>query len=311
MRALVLGGHGFLGRSVAAALAARGHGVEVGSRALRRTGLGFRVRLIRFESHLTSDSWLPALDGVDAVVNCVGILRERGRETYERVHHLAPAALASACARLGLRLVHVSALGLSAQARSGFIASKLRAEAAIRASGADYTIARPSLLDGEGGFGARWLRAMARWPVHCVPADARGRIAMLHVEDAGVAIARLCELPGAAHREADLGGSDWRTLDRHLAALRGEEARVVRIPAPLSRIASHLCDLAHVSPFSFGHLELLRHDNVPRHDVLASLLGRPPRRVTAVRAAASARDPAILPPTRARDGGSTPSARAP
>jgi uncharacterized protein YbjT (DUF2867 family) len=310
MRALVLGGHGFLGRSVVAALAASGHGVEIGSRALRRTGFGFRVRRIPLHEHLTPESWQRALDGVDVVVNCVGILRERGRETYERVHHRAPAALASACARRGLRLVHVSALGLSAQAKSRFITSKRRGEAAIHASGADYTIVRPSLLDGEGGFGARWLRALAQLPVHCVPADAAGRIAVLHVDDAGAAIARLCELPGAAYREAELGGNDWRTLAQHLAALRGESARVARIPAAIARIASHVCDMAHWSPFSFGHLELLRHDNVPRGDMLASLLGRAPRRVTAVRAGASARDPAILPPMPAPGGGSTPTARA-
>jgi NADH dehydrogenase len=310
MRALVLGGHGFLGSSVVAALAASGHGVEIGSRQLQRTGFGCRVRRISLHEYLTPESWQRVLDGVDVVVNCVGILRERGRETYERVHHLAPAALASACARAGVRFVHVSALGLSPRARSRFITSKLHGETAIRASGADYTIVRPSLLDGEGGFGARWLRAMARLPVHCVPADAAGRIAVLHVDDAGIAIARLCELPGPDYREAELGGSDWRTLAQHLAILRGDAARVVRVPATVARVASHVCDIAHWSPFSFGHLELLRHDNVPRGDLLALLLGRAPRRVTAVRARASARDPAILPPMQAPDGGNTPTARA-
>jgi len=310
MRALVLGGHGFLGRSVVAALRANGHAVEVGSRALRRTGSGSRVRRIRFEHRLSADAWLSAIEGVDVVVNCVGILRERRHETYERVHHLAPGALAGACACAGLRLVHVSALGLHPEARSGFIASKLRGEAAVRASGADHTIVRPSLLEGEGGFGARWLRAIAQWPVHCVPAEATGRIAVLHVDDAGIAIARVCEMRGCEIREADLGGDERRTLAGHLAALRGGPARVVPLPATIARIASHACDLLHVSPFSFGHLELLRRDNVPRHDVLATLLGRAPRRVTAVRAAACVRDPAILPPTQARGGGSTPSARA-
>ena len=268
------------------------------------------MRRIRFEHRLSADAWLSAIEGVDVVVNCVGILRERGHETYERVHHLAPGALAGACACAGLRLVHVSALGLHPEARSGFIASKLRGEAAVRASGADHTIVRPSLLEGEGGFGARWLRAIAQWPVHCVPADATGRIAVLHVDDAGIAIARVCEMRGCEIREADLGGDERRTLAGHLAALRGGAARVVPLPATIARIASHACDLLHVSPFSFGHLELLRRDNVPRHDVLATLLGRAPRRVTAVRAAACVRDPAILPPTQARGGGSTPSARA-
>lgn len=291
MRVLVLGGAGFLGRHVVAALAARGHDVVVGSRDGRRAAricaaLHVRAawRPVRFERLTTAGSWDAVLAGADGAVNCVGILRERGAATYERVHHVAPAALATACARRKVRLIHVSALGLFAAARSGFIGSKLRGEQAIAASGAAFTIVRPSLLDGEGGFGARWLRAVARLPWHCVPADAVGRIAVLDARDAGRAIARLCEIVGgAAFREVELGGRDWRTLDEHLAALRARlglrAARVVRIPALLARVMSHACDLLHVSPFSFGHLELLRRDNVPAVNLLPLLLDAPPRTV--------------------------------
>jgi uncharacterized protein YbjT (DUF2867 family) len=285
MRVLVLGGAGFLGRHVVQALGARGHAVVVGSRRARGTGRdpkrGAWVEA-RLERRPAPGDWSPLLAGVDAVVNCVGILRERGRETYERVHHGGPGALARACAAKGLRFVHVSALGLDPAARSGFIRSKANGEAAIRASGADYTIVRPSLLDGEGGFGARWLRAAAQWPLCAVPADACGNIAALAVTDAGQAIARLVERDGDGLREADLGGPDARTLDGHLAALRAtgrRPPRVVRVPALLARLASHACDLLHFSPYSFGHLELLRHDNVPRVNRLPQLLGGPPQRI--------------------------------
>jgi len=266
MRILVTGGTGFLGRQVSRALRERRHTVIVGSRR------AYDARRMHFEYLLAPEAWLALLKDVAAVVNCVGILREVGRATYERVHHEAPAALAAACSRSGIRLVHVSALGLGSAARSGFIASKRRGEAAVRASGADYTIVRPSLLDGEGGFGARWMRRVAQWPVHFVPRDAVGRIAVLHVDDAARAIARLVERGGI--REAELGGAEWRTLEAHLAALRhaGRPAAVVRVPAMAARVASHGCDALHVTPFSFGHLELLRRDNVPSPNLLPQLL---------------------------------------
>ena len=318
MRVLVLGGAGFLGRHVAAALAARGHRVVIGSRRPRGPGRGYRQ--CRFERRIHGGAWGDALADIDAVVNCVGILRERGAATYDRVHRLAPAALAGDCARLGIRLVHVSALGLHADAGSAFIRSKLAGEGALRASGADCTIVRPSLLDGEGGYGARWLRAISRWPVHAVPADARGRIAVLAVEDAACAIVRLCELRGGEFREADLGGLEWHTLAEHLADLRARSgrcgARVVRVPPLLARLASHVCDALHVSPFSFGHLELLRRDNVPRVNALPTLLGAAPRRVGAAREftrdreTATARGRASLQPSAAHDDGSTPTAQA-
>ena len=296
MTTLVLGGAGFLGRHVAAALAARGHTVVIGSRRPRRAAGRLPPALHaceRREAHLerltSPEAWRPLLAGVDTVVNAVGILRERGAETYERVHHLAPGALAAACARRAIRLIHISALGLHDGARSRFLRSKLAGERALAACGTNYSIVRPSLLDGDGGYGARWFRRVARWPVHFVPADAHGRIAALDVRDFGEAVAVLCEKPGA--REVELGGSVLRTTGEYLAALRPAHlAPAVRIAVPtrIARIASHLCDLVHFSPFSYGHLELMRRDNAPRYNLLPALLGRAPTPVGGVRPTSAA-----------------------
>jgi len=287
MRVIVLGGSGFIGRQAAAALRARGHAVVIGTRyprrALAKLPPGLRdceLRETHFESLTTRYIWKPLLEDVDAVVNAVGILRERGSETYDRVHNMAPAALGEACARLSIRLVHVSALGLRPGARSRFLRSKLIAERKIMASGADYSIVRPALLDGEGGYGAVWLRRVAAWPVHLYPADARGRLAPLDVRDLGEALAVLCERGGEGRREVELGGSAKRTMADYLGALRAlhSERRALRIPLPalLARLSSHLCDLLHFSPFSYGHLELMRRDNLPQVNMLSALIGRAP-----------------------------------
>lgn len=287
MTLLVLGGTGFIGRHVAGALAARGHVVVIGTRRPRRAARRLPAALhpcerreVHFERLTSPEAWRPLLCRIDTVINAVGILRERGSETYERVHHLAAGALAAACARRAIRLIHISALGLHDGARSRFLRSKLAGERAVAACGSNYSIVRPSLLDGEGGFGARWFRRVARWPVHFMPADARGRIAALHVRDLGEAVAVLCEKRAAAEwREVELGGSALLTTGEYLAALRPAGlAPAVRITVPvrIARLASHLCDLVHFSPFSYGHLELMRRDNAPRHNLLPALLGRAP-----------------------------------
>jgi len=284
---LVLGGAGFIGRHVAAALAARGHAVVIGTRRPLRAGGRLPPSLHRCErreTHLERlrepGDWSTLLRGIEIVVNAVGILRERGAETYERVHHLAPRALAVACAHAAIRVVHVSALGLHAGARSGFLTSKLAGERAVAASGADCIIVRPSLLDGEGGYGALWFRRVARWPVHPVPADARGRIDALDVGELGEAISTLCEKRDArGWREVELGGGMPRSVAEYLAALRPaawRPAARVEVPAWFARLASHLFDVVHFSPLSFGHVELLQRDNVPHRNRLPELLGRAP-----------------------------------
>ena len=237
MVVLVLGGRGFIGRHVVAALAARGHEVVVGSRLDIHTDP--RARHVCFERLSRPAHWYPLLCGMDVVVNAVGILRKRDPATYELVHRRAPAALARACAYRGLRLVHISALGLRDTARSRFILSKLAGERAVAASGSDYSIVRPSLVDGEGGFGASWIRWFARWPVHFVSADARGRIAALDARDLGEAIAVLCEKPATPDlREVELGGTDWRAMRAYLAAMRPKSllrALVVPVPSWMAR----------------------------------------------------------------------------
>jgi uncharacterized protein YbjT (DUF2867 family) len=292
MRVMVLGGSGFVGRHAALALRARGHTVIIGTRhpkrALAKLPPSLRdceLRETHLESLTTRYIWKPLLEDVDAVVNAAGILRERGSETYDRVHAMAPAALGEACARLGLRLVHVSALGLRPEARSFFILSKLAAEKKIMASGADYSIVRPALLDGDGGYGAAWLRRIAAWPVHFYPWGTRSRMAPLDVRDLGEALAVLCERGGEARREVELGGSAKRTLAEYLAALRAIEDRrpALRLPVPaiLARTGSRLCDLLHLSPLSHGTLELMRRDNLPRVNMLTAIIGRAPAPVGA------------------------------
>lgn len=292
---LVLGGSGFIGRHAVAALLAEGHRVIVGSRhpnridrKLPQSAADCPRRRVRMETLLDAGQWHPLLEGVDAVLNCVGILRQRGAETYERVHHLAPAALAAACRARGIPFVHVSALGLEHPARSRFLRSKRTGEDAIRRSGADWRIVRPSLLDGEGGYGALWIRRVARWPLLALPGNALGRIAVLDVGELGEALARLALMPipegeDEKKREFELGGMQAMTIEALLAAMHRRHstrsATCLRLPAWLARLGSHACDLLHATPYSFGHYELLRNDNCPRENRLPELLGRRPLRI--------------------------------
>jgi NADH dehydrogenase len=169
------------------------------------------------ERMLDADRWDAALENTDVVLNCVGILRPRWRETYEAVHHAAVAALGRAVEQRGLRLVHVSALGLHGGARSRFIRSKWLGEQALLATRANATIVRPSLLDGSDGFGARWLRRVALWPVHLVPSGVCARMAPLSVDDLAQALCVLCERADAEFPDiVELGGPK-ETLNKHRA----------------------------------------------------------------------------------------------
>ena len=296
LNVLVLGGTGFIGRHAAAALHASGLKVTIGSRHPDRHKQGFsyaEFRAVRFENLLTAQDWQPVLQGFDVVINCVGILRQRPGESYDAVHYRAPAALAAACAEARTRFIHTSALGLHDAAKSRFLSSKLFGERAIAASNADYAIVRPSLLDGEGGFGASWLRGLSRWPVHFIPLGARGGIAAMQCSDLGQAFAALAKLPSLEqHRVVELGGMHTFGYAEYLRELRSaytpSKALQLALPNWLARIGSHMCDALHFSPFSYGHWILLQRDNMPSHNRLPELLGRAPHPVSGLVTNASA-----------------------
>ena len=287
LRVLVLGGAGFIGRHAVAALHAAGAQIAIGSRHPERHAAAYPfadMRAARFEQLLQPEAWAALLKDVDVVVNCVGILRQRPNESYDHVHHRAPAALAIACAKAGIRFIHTSALGLHESAKSRFLSSKLLGERAIAASGSDYAIVRPSLLDGEGGFGARWLRGLSRSPVHAIPRGARGGIAAMTATDLGLAFAALAALPAlAAHREVELGGSRRYGYAEYLRELRADytATRALQLPLPnwAARLGAHACDVLHFSPFSYGHWILLQRDNIPVPNRLPELLGREPHAI--------------------------------
>jgi uncharacterized protein YbjT (DUF2867 family) len=276
MRVLVLGGNGFIGRNIAAKLQLQGAQVMVGSRNKAKKINQIQVKLQNMQQ---ADYWLPLLNGVDVVVNSVGILRERKGESYADIHALAVESLADACAQLGVKLVHISAIGLSATAKSNFIRSKYWGEQAILASGADAIIVRPSLLDGEGGYGAKWFRHVATWPLQFVM-QTDGLVAPLQVTDLGEAVANLVMKNIETPNIIELGGSEILGIPAYLQLLRGrngkEKAIQFNAPKWLVRLVSHIFDVFAWTPLSFGHFELMQGYNVPAKNWLPILLGRKP-----------------------------------
>jgi NADH dehydrogenase len=275
VRVLVLGGRGFIGRNIVAKLQAQGAQVLIGSRYAAEGN----VMQVRMQEMQYAEDWTAVLKNVDVVVNSVGILRERKNETYPSIHTFAVESLADACAQLGVRLIHISAIGLTETAKSGFITSKYWGEQAILASGANALIVRPSLLDGEGGYGAKWFRRVATWPLQMVM-KSDGLVAPLQVTDLGVAVANLLMNNTQTPNIIELGGSETLSIPAYLQMLRQRsgKAKALQLNAPkwAVRLVSHIFDVLAWTPLSFGHFELMQGYNVPAMNMLPELLGRKP-----------------------------------
>src|SRR5215467_3756188 len=122
----VLGGSGFIGRYIVKRLAARGDVVPVGCRSAEAAKflkpMGDVGQVEPLNVAIDDEVVLRAFaGGSDTVVNCIGILRESGSQTFERVHHTGPALLARIAREEGItRLVHISAIGADSRSSSAY-----------------------------------------------------------------------------------------------------------------------------------------------------------------------------------------------
>ena len=253
MRVLVLGAGGFIGGHTAAALRAAGHEVLPGK--------------LDFTRALRPETWLASLQGVDAVVNAVGIIRERGNRTFNALHFAAPRALFDACGIAGVRrVVQISALGADEAARSRFHRTKRGADDYLSSLDLDWAVVQPSLVYGEGGASARLLALLAALPATPLPGDGRQRVQPIHIDDLTEAIVKLVVVPlkiklhAVGPREIML--REWLRILRAQMGLG--KPRFIRIPLALV-------------PVERETLQMLERGSTASPATITQLLRRPPR----------------------------------
>ncbi|HKE89205.1 MAG TPA: NAD(P)H-binding protein [Gemmatimonadales bacterium] len=154
MRIAVTGGTGFIGRHLSRALVAAGHTVVVIARGEDRRDTAIRsLPGVTFVSATTDDEsrLAAALASCEGVAHCAGINRERGEQTYKRVHVRGTAAVVKAARTTGVkRLALVSFLRARPACGSAYHESKWAAEELVRGSGLAYTVIKEGITYGRG-----------------------------------------------------------------------------------------------------------------------------------------------------------------
>jgi len=222
MNILMTGATGFIGRRLLRELLAAGHDVVCAGRSAPPVEHR-RCRWLRLDFAATpAEVWRAHLDGVDAVVNLVGIFRERGRASFAALHTRGPQALFDACLHAGvMRVVQVSALGADARAETAFLRSKFEADDHLLRLPLDGCVAQPSLVFGADGASSRQLLMLAGLPLLPLPAGGRQRVQPIHVDDAAEALRELVEAPPGQWRgRLPLVGPRPLSLRDYLLALR-------------------------------------------------------------------------------------------
>lgn len=248
-RIVVLGGSGFVGRALCRRLAADHPDLRVVVPTRRPAHAGAlrplpTVEIVDADVHDVAQLQR-LLAGADAAVNLVAILHGSAAE-FERVHVELPRRIAAACRSTGVsRLVHVSALGVAADAPSNYLRSKARGEQVLRDAALALTVLRPSVIFGaEDRFMNLFAALQALAPLMPL-GGAQARFQPVWVEDVARAMVRALE--AGAPPVVECAGPTVYTLAelvRLAGRWAGHERPIVPLPAALARLQAALLELA-------------------------------------------------------------------
>ena len=250
---LVLGANGFIGAQVATALAHEGWAVRAGARrpeAARARAPAHDWVQADFADLTEASAWTALLSGVDAVVNCVGVLQDGGGDSTRLAHIEGPSALIAACKQSGGKtIIHISAVGADTEAPVAYGQSKAQTERLFADSGLDWLILRPSLVVGRAVFGGTGLiRALSAFPLVVPVLVGSQRFRPIAMDDVCATVVSALEPEAPRRQILDLAGPDALSLVDILKLYRGwlgiAPGRVLRVPAALAWPLLKLGDLA-------------------------------------------------------------------
>lgn len=243
---LVLGGSGFVGRALCEQLTRQlGAGVRI-TVPTRRLRHAQSVQPLPGVTVLQADVFndLPRLlPGHDAVVNLIAIL-QGSEAAFERAHVELPRRIAAAMQAAGVpRLVHVSALGVSAQAPSRYLRSKAAGEAVLQAAaqtqGLALTRVRPSLVFGAGDSSINLFADLQRLFPLMPLGGADAKLQPVWVQDLAAALVQVLLRREAVGQVYEVAGPRVLTLGelvRLAGATTGHPRPVLPLPGPLATL---------------------------------------------------------------------------
>jgi uncharacterized protein YbjT (DUF2867 family) len=293
VKVAIIGGTGFVGSYIVDALLAAGHEPHVLVRPGSEDKLHEADRCSTTRGDLDSTEAIDAVvAGCDAVIYNVGILREFPRQgiTFEALQYRGAEAAATAAKRAGIRrFLLMSANGIDS-AQTPYQTTKLKAEAAIRDSGLDYTIFRPSVIFGDPRgtmeFATQLYEEMVRVPMPAVgfhngliPAHGEVVMSPVHVRDVADAFVNALTDDSTIGKSFVLGGPEvvsWPEMLRRISAAVGKKKFILPMPIGFMKLGATLFDWLPFFPVTRDQLTMLADGNTAEPDDLTALIKREP-----------------------------------
>jgi NADH dehydrogenase len=286
MKIAVTGATGFVGRFVVNELLRRGHGVRAVARRPDEARSRFNRPVPAVAATVSDPAALEtAFAGCEAVVHLVGIIHESEGLSFDAVHRQGTENVVAAMKKTGTRrLAHMSAMGSAPDAPSEYGRTKAAGEQAVRRSGLEATIIRPSIIFGPGDGFVTLLAKIVRGNPGFIPVIGPGTVRFMPVSVREMAriFADALEKPEASGKTFDVGGPETLSMNeiyREIAAALGKPRKpLVHFPIGFGRILAAAMALLPDPPLTADQLRSLSRDNTGDVSATAAVFGAPATR---------------------------------
>jgi NADH dehydrogenase len=269
--ATVFGGAGFIGRYVVKRLAAQGYLVRLAVRNVQAANslrpMGSAGQIIPLYAPLHEEALVArATEGADIVINLTGILAERRKGDFFRVHSQGAGRIARlAASSTAAKFVHLSAIGADPASLSDYARSKAEGEAAVLAVFPRATVLRPSIVFGaEDQFFNRFAAMATISPILPV-ISGKTRFQPVYVGDVADAVLASLLHQNAAGRLYELGGPDIQSFKQLIEFMLKiiERKRIVwDMPLALANLQAACLERLPGKLLTRDQIKLLQCDNV-------------------------------------------------
>lgn len=285
MKVFLTGATGFVGRNMLKRLSSEGHTVRALVRDPKKSNQLAQSGVTLIAGDVVEGTGLEeGLRGCDAAIHLVGIIVEKGKNTFEAVHHIGTRNVVEAAKRAGIeQFIQMSALGVRADGVAAYQTTKWRGEEEVRKSRIPYCILRPSLIFGPGdGFVTQMMETMRSAPLfRPVPGNGSPRFRPIFIDDVTACFAKALTVEGATNQTIELGGADELTLNQVLAEIArcaGVQKPAIHIPMPLMFTGAFFAQaLLKNPPVTVDQLHMLREGSTCDIQPMQQILGVMPR----------------------------------
>ncbi len=272
----LFGGTGFIGSSIVKLLAKNGHEIKIATRSpfdedvleLKSTVSDpgqIKLEKINIQS---SDQIKKFVSETDICINLVGILYEKGQNTFQKIHTDFVERLVSIIKNEQSikHFIHFSSLGVKSGTESKYLESKFKAEEIIKKTLNNFTIIKPSIVFGGGqnDFTNMFAKLASLFPI--IPlAGASVKFAPVYVGDIALLINKIID-DEIKNETIEAVGDEIFTLEE-LVKIISNEIRskniIFSIPSWLGRLQGSILGLAPRPMLTLDQIKTLESgDNI-------------------------------------------------